>query len=657
MNEGYTEQEWNIGLKSVAAALDTLWTEKSNLTVSEYAEEKRTLPVGTPFPGPWSNSKTPYLDEIMDAMSANSEIQHIIIAKAAQLGLSAAAENVTLYWMDEQPAEILFISATDALLKKWVHKRLEPAIDSVGMRAKIFAQARGTGQRRSGDRVFSKEYAGGCLDMSSAQSPASLRSDSKRILIRDEIDGAPRDLKTGEGNWLKVSYVRTNAFGKRRKILDFSTPTTYDDSAVWPEYLKGDQRRYFVPCPHCGAYQILEWGTEDDPDGPGMKWVVKNGRVKKVWYQCEHCEEPIKNHHKDFMLTNGEWRATATAVHAQTRSYHLSSIYSPVGMLSWEEMVEAYLEAQQEFQGMRSFRNLYLGLPYKETGERPSSEIVKRLRAPYASGTIPSDNILFLTMAIDVQKGTKRNEKYPPRIELEVCGHGRGYRTWSVMYKVFAGSVDDVESGAWKELNDFAVDGGFEFERADGMKFEPQLTLIDSGYNAPIVYQFCKSWQNTFPCKGRGQGQIAMKRDDGPNIGTLRGFTLGRVLGDLRVVNISTDFYKQNIYTDLKKVAQNPLGKTPAGFCCFPMDYPGEYFDQLVAEEMDEKGIFHARQGIRNEALDIRVYNRAACDFYLYEWVQKYREIYKKRGCTREQLEEIGTEMILDLLEEKVSGG
>jgi phage terminase large subunit GpA-like protein len=108
--------------------------------ISEYIAEKRTLPTNTPFPGPWDNDKTPYLTQIMDWLSPSSNVQHVVLMKAAQIGGTAVGENIIGYYMDECPSEILYISATDRLLERWAIKRLEPLIDGCGFRNKIIAQ-------------------------------------------------------------------------------------------------------------------------------------------------------------------------------------------------------------------------------------------------------------------------------------------------------------------------------------------------------------------------------------------------------------------------------------------------------------------------------------------------------------------------------------
>jgi phage terminase large subunit GpA-like protein len=636
------------------------------MTVSQYAEARRVLPPGTPFPGPWSNSRTPYLTEPMDNMSPSSPVQRTVIAKGAQLGFTAAAENVAAFWMDANPAEILFVSATEELLRKWVTKRLEPTIDSCGFRRKIAAQGQVQQKRRTGDRVFTKEFPGGTLDMASAQAAAALRADSKRILIRDEIDGAPASLRSGEGSWLDVSYVRTNAWGSRRKVLDFSTPTTFEDSAVWPEYLAGDCRKFSVPCPHCGGFQFLVW--DGGTNGAGIKWRVETaesaaeksaagngttaGHVAEVWYQCEHCGGAIKNHDKATMLPAGEWQPTAISESPTLRSYHLSSLYSPVGMLSWEELVAAYIKAQNTPDGLRSFTNLYLGEPFRETGQRPNVDRVINLRMNYKSGTIPSDDVLFLTMSIDVQRGSEKNPENPARLEVEVCGHGAGYRTWSISYFKVPGAITNPYSGAWEALNQMALAGSLKYLRGDGRVFVPVLTLVDSGdgMNVDCTYQWAAGWRNCYPAAG---SDILKKKLDAnvdePTKFNLDRYRVTRQRGDSTLVQFSSSYYKSIIYRSLA-IPYHATGEQAPGFCAFPSDYSSDYFLQLTAEEHRRDGSFYCPSGRRNEALDLRVMNLTARDLFLDLKIEELRTQYQARGATKAQLLEIRSPAVLNML-------
>jgi phage terminase large subunit GpA-like protein len=625
-------------------------TTLSIIPISRYAEENRILPMNTPFPGPWSNDRTPYSVEIMDNMGPLSTVQRTVVLKGAQIGLTAAGECVTCYYMDQVPAEILFISATEELLRKWVSKRLEPAMESCGITEKIRLNQKKS-SRRSGDRTFTKEFIGGTLDLASAQSPASLRADSKRVLVRDEIDGAPAHLRTGEGSYLAVSYARTLAWGDRKKILDFSTPTTYDDSEIYKAWKLGDRREFNVPCPHCGEFQPLKWDLENDTAW-GIHADIVEGDVKSVYYVCRGCEEPIYNHHKGFMLSRGYWVPTAKASEPHTQSYHISSLYSPLGMLTWEDVYQKYLSALDDPDGMRSFVNLYLGWPYKDTGTRPPIDHVIENRGGYKSREIP-DDVLFLTMGVDVQRGSKRDKGNPARLEYEVCAHGSRFRTWSINYGRIVGEVNDPQAGAWKEFSDLMEKGDFIYQDKLGRSYSPSLIFIDSGYLTSVVYQFTSTWVNTFPSKGFSalrKQKIEGLDEAGPtNFKRYRSIKSGE---NTILYEVSTNFYKGHVYNNLKIDRVSGEGINKPGFCDFPIDYHLEYFEMLRAEEQLRDGSFVDR-GRRNEALDVRVLNLCACDVYLDLQILRMRESWKVAGVPKSELMQVNHQYILKYLEQQ----
>ena len=618
--------------------------------ISDYIEGRRIMPTSTPFPGFWENGRTPYSIEPMDNMSPSSPIQREIWMKSTQLGASAVAENVIAYYMDASPAEILYVSATEPLLKKWATKRLEPLIDSCGIRHKIAAQTDNIKSRRSGDLILTKEFVGGALDMASAQSASSLRSDTKRILIRDEVDGAPPELRTGEGNWLEVSRARTNAWGTRAKIFDLSTPTSYEGSLIYGEYLLGDKRKYMVPCPHCGKHQELVWGNERSQNG--VKAETEAGELKRAYYQCDFCHDAIFNHDKTDMLARGRWEPSAKPSSPFIASRHLSGLYRPVGMAGWTEMYREYEKAKNDPERMRGFVNLELGLPFKETGARPKLEKVIELRGGYRSGTIPH-GVLFLTAGIDVQRGQRKGEANPPRLEMEILGHGAKFRTWSILYRRFEGDVYDPHDGAWQELDDFVRAGGFRFQRDDGREFGVNLTFIDSGDGeiTNVVYDFCQGWDNTFPSKGfSALKKRKGEKEDERIAGTFfRRFRAAPIGGNNVLYEISTNFYKTHLYNNLQ-IKRQDTGEQRAGFCDFPVDYGEDYFRMLTAEEKLSDGSFKA-SGRRNEALDCRVMNLCAGDVYLAFKIDELRDYHRtEHGWTRAQLQKINHNFVLEVL-------
>lgn len=634
--------------------IESIPSKISTKKIYEYAQEKRIMPAGTPRPGPWDNDYTPYLIEPMGNMGPHSPIERTIIMKAAQGGFTAMAENVICYYMGEVPADILLLSATERLLERWATRRLEPAIDSYGIRDQIYAQAEYKNSHRTGDKMFSKEYQGCMLDMASAQAAGALRSTDKRVLIRDEIDGAPSNLRTGEGNFLDVSYARTNAWGSRRKVLDFSTPKTYGDSLIWQIYQEGDQRKFLVSCPFCKHYQELVMGNEKSAHG--LKGSFKTGVLEDVFYICENCHDAIRDHHKAELLMSGRWEPTAKASSPTIRSYHWSALYSPAGMLKWEEIYRHYLKVQEDPDGMRSFVNLYLGKPFRETGSRPKLETVIECRGSYNTGTVP-DGVLFLTAGIDVQRGSSRDEKNPARLEMEICGHGPGFRTYSILYRRFEGAIEDPSGGAWELLNEFARETEFMFARRDGRRFPVSLIFIDSGDGmfTDVVYRFTQGWQSTFPSKGFSALR-KNKKEKGDELGfsNFRRYRSVKVGEDITLYEISTNYYKTHLYNNLK-IPRQDLDPQKPGFCDFPVDYGENYFRMLTAEERRSDGSFHQPQGRRNEALDCRVMNQCAGDVFLDSEVMHAKAAAIANGVSKEQAQRINHKTVLAYIERLVA--
>jgi phage terminase large subunit GpA-like protein len=633
--------------------------------ISKFIDGRRVMPPGSPYEGIYRIDKTPYIIEIIDNMSPFSPIRHTALKKGVQTAATTAAENVIAYYMGERPVKMMYMSATDDLLEKFSNTRLDPLIDSCGFRELIFSQTENVKSRKSGDKAQYKEFIGGTLALTSAQSPSSQRSESIQIMLRDEIDGAPAQLKTGEGNFIAVSEGRAEAFGDRAKIFDFSTPGLWGESLIDMQYNKGDKRKYFVPCPHCKKKQFLSLGNEKSDYG--LKGDYKAGRLIQGYYQCYYCHEPIFDHHKIFMLENGIWKPTATPIDDMTRSYHLPSFYSPPGMTSFTQIRKKYDEAQAiGDDGMRSFTNLYLGKSFKPSGERPKFESVIELRSAYPSGEVPS-GIMFLTGAVDVQQGIAKykdmtneeilkeveklekkkddvNLKKVTRLEIEICGHGADFRTASITRKLIFGRIDDHTSGAWEYLTEWATD--LNFKRKDGYEFRPKMIFIDSGYGryTDVVYNFCDSWPGTYAIKGDKtpkQDKLKLSDIDIMKNGNISRFKIS-TSGAHRLILINTNYYKGFIYRNMANKT-DPINGQPPNSHQTPSDYPDYYFHELRAEEHKKDGSFHNLANRHNEALDLLVYNKAAADFFIEGLIIADREVYKRKypGINKEKLYEL----------------
>ncbi|MFW5406260.1 phage terminase large subunit family protein [Pectobacterium carotovorum] len=120
-------------------------------------------------------------------------------------------------------------------------------------------------------------------------------------------------------------------------------PTVKGTSRIEKSYEESDQRRYYVPCPHCGEYQILEWGWPDTPYG--IKWDKDengDGLLETAYYVCRHNGCVLHHNEKAAMVKRGEWRASKPfSGHAGFHIWAVAGICGSGSIL--HNMMKAYL--------------------------------------------------------------------------------------------------------------------------------------------------------------------------------------------------------------------------------------------------------------------------------------------------------------------------
>jgi len=624
-------------------------TKHRNITIPEYSETT-IIPAGKYRDALFRLDRAPYVREPLQKLSPGSNTQEVRLMFPAQSSKTTIGEIVVMYYIEIVPSEILHVNSNADQCRIWFQTRISPRAMQKGIEFR--AQVEGT--RRSGNTLYSKEFDGGNLDLASALSSAQLASKTKRIIHACEIDRWREELGS-EGLTWEIMYARTQAWGDQRKILAESTPGTYEASLIWRLYEEGDQRLFWVQCPICKEPQTLELYAEKKY---GLYYETKAGIIdtKSICYICPSCEKSWKEYMKHYVLMTGNWRKQIDSKNPYISSYHINGIYSP--FLGWEEIARKHNKIKNNYILQKSFDNLVMGRPSKETGVRPKAEKVIELKGIYRPGIVP-EGVLFLTIGMDVQRGSKGDKKNPPRVELEILGTGPGYRTWSIDYLRFEGEVTNPHGGAWEKLHKWAVDTGLVWKRKSDLKeFRPMLIFIDSGdgYLTSTVYTFTQRWKNTFPIKGTSSLKSPEKGDPitKENFSRYR-YTL--IAEGLILYTIATNFYKTMIYNNLK-IKRIPGEIQAPGFCDFPFEYGQKgskyqyYFSMLTAEEKLKDGRFD-NGGRRNEALDCRVYALCAADVYLYGLVKKLRDAMKGK-MKREDIEKINRKWIIEKLKKEI---
>ncbi|MFP3022285.1 MAG: phage terminase large subunit family protein, partial [Wolbachia sp.] len=191
----------------------------------------------------------PYLKEIMDSLSPSSPAEKVVFMKGAQIGGTEAGNNWIGYIIDQTPGPMLVVQPTVEMGKRWSKGRFAPLIESTPC---LKSKVKDPRSRDSGNTVQSKEFPGGIVVITGANSSVGLRSMPVKYLFLDEIDAYPGD-SGGEGDPVLLSIARTNTFA-RRKIFLVSTPTIHGISRIEKEFEATDKRYFFVPCPYCNYY-------------------------------------------------------------------------------------------------------------------------------------------------------------------------------------------------------------------------------------------------------------------------------------------------------------------------------------------------------------------------------------------------------------------
>jgi len=590
---------WLAGLAPDPALTVSQWSDRHRILSSRAASEA----------GPYRTARTPYMREIMDALSPSDPARRVVFMKSAQVGATEAGNNWIGFCVHRAPGPFLAVQPTVDLAKRLSQQRIDPLIEESPDLRELVMPSR---SRDSGNTILAKRFPGGQLILTGANSAVGLRSMPARWVFMDEVDAYPGDVD-GEGDPIALAEARTNSFGHRSKIFLASTPTITGASRIEREYELSDQRRYHVPCPHCGGLQWLQFER--------LRW--ENGKPETAHYLCEHCEEPIEERHKTQVMAEESgacWMPTADdetrarAEEAGTVGYHINGLYSPLGWLSWAEIARSWEQAVGNEAALKTLKNTVLGETWQEKGEAPDWQRLYDRREDWQLGHVPKGG-LVLTAGADVQRD---------RLEIDVWAWGRNLESWLVEHIVFDGDTGDTSSEVWANLTELL---GTTWPHADGQRMALAKLAIDTGdgRTTSVVYDWVRSAGHGQVLAIKGVGGFDRSTPvDGPTFPD-KTESGRKVKSGIHLWKIAGAVFKSELYRLLR--LNPPVGEDnlfekvewPAGYVHIAKGTPAEWVKQLTAEQLV---VIKTRQGFqklewqklreRNEALDCRVYARGA---------------------------------------------
>ena len=304
------------------------------------------------------------------------------------------------YRMANDPMRALVVKPTSggpAGAKSFSKTRLQKAIKATKcLRDKI-----PTGLSRHDFSTNQMQINGSIIDLTGSNSVGQLAENRCDHVEQDEVDKYPPQTETSiEAGPMVLADERTKSVAEARRFKQ-STPTL-DKMGIWEEFKKTDQRRYFVPCPHCNkqAYdktaklkpsKKLEANVQDSIRGwvvfawskrfsvfeskgyeAYIRWDDKAKKNDGTWdYDevirtahavCPWCKGKILNLHKSAMVDHGQWLPTCSGIPGYV-GWHLPSMYSTARDCDFGQMAKKFLTAKRSIEGVKGFINSDLAEP------------------------------------------------------------------------------------------------------------------------------------------------------------------------------------------------------------------------------------------------------------------------------------------------------
>lgn len=510
---------------------------------------------GTANEGHYDASFTPYMAEPLRKM-CDDETRRVVLMTGAQVGKTQAECVACVYRLLFEPSPLMLVMPAKEEAEEYNETRLKPTLrDSPALHCLIPKDER---------KHFGKKNLhlnGSLVHLRGAGSPSQLASVPVRTMVLDETDKFPVTF-TREGSPLTLIEQRMKTYSGREKLILASTPSL-ESGIVNQQFLLGDRREYWIPCPKCGGTQPLSFKdvTFDNDENATPAEIAKTAKLK-----CRACGHLMNDAEKNTAVKQGEWIPTCEPSRVGFVSYHLQSIASPWVTLAY--LVESFVTAKRKgANDVQTFVNSELAEPWKEEGEGLQAVRLQNLEADYAEGESFCGDDALETRArfagVDVQKDY---------LVLVIREFALGGASGLVLARRVSGFVE--------------LDALCE-------EYKVSLCCIDARFRTDEVVSACINYPDMLPCYGR------TKFTDGAMWST-REQSVSGGLGGAVEKNVTHIFYDQSQVFEY--VAEGLRGDRPWHL------FRGATIDPIYCAEVTSKskvaGIWQAPQGVADHYAD-----------------------------------------------------
>lgn len=642
-----TNMNYKTQLKSL---LEKSRFKLSDIKPADWVEAHRVMSSAeSNFEGKFSYNLTPYCREIINRFGPEDSAQSIAVKKGAQVGLSQGVLlPIICYYISEHPTNIGHLTGHAELAKESV-ENLDLAIDGCGLRHLIH-DPRIT-SRKSGDTAERKLFPGGKYISGSVTNHKLLAQRSIKVFLIDDFDKGKQSSKES-GSTRKLIDWRLVSYGLTSKVGYFSTPEL-KPSNIDEVYLLGDQRLYNVPCPCCGVFIPLKWNVEiantDSKELGGITWKVNEaGKLiaNSVGYICQECSNFFTDKHKYEMNLAGVWVPTAESSKPGFLSYHISNLYSPTGMFTWEQSVRDYIEANPKDGQVehlhKTWVNLCMGEVFEQQGKTPKGNDLQKNCRNYEPGTIPESlslkdgngKVIMLTCAADMNGIVE-----DARLDYEIVGWTESGASYSITHGSIGTFIPrensmkvkadrerwtyefNKEKSVWNEFTKI-ISQLYTTDTARRMQIA--YTGLDTGHYTTFAYNYIDATNlNVVGLKGKDIDKFIIYQKD------VQSFHYAKERNKLFLIEVN--YLKDLLAQRMTLKWMDGDGEQPVGFMNFPN--PGNnkygwtnYFEHYESEkwvsEIRASGEIAYRwvkktSTSQNHMFDCAIYNMAVRDIFV----------------------------------------
>ena len=609
----------------------------------------------------------PYCKRPLDMLSPDHPAKRIAFMKGSQITISSGLIMPGLcYIIAENPCNTFLMVGTPSLVVA-AGMKLDQAIEGANLNDYLSYATKRSRNNKSGDTDEMKYFSGNYIKLTHSGNKKSVAQvDLQRIFLDDFDAMDARDKETGA--FLELIEMRAAASANDYKLVMISTPLAKESSNIEPAYMDGNRERYFLECPCCHEPIIIEWVVEEgaviNPLVEGEVAKCRGGIIydqnnhdqlikSSVHYVCYKCGGAFNDRNKQNMLRGGIWTPTAIPVANDYFSFHLSSLYAPVGMFSWAHYAQKWIEAHpggmvDEYK-MRVLVNTCFGQTYETQKETPkASDIMGNMR-PYKIGVIPdalsmadgNGRIILVTCAADLN-GTKDDA----RLDYLIVAWSESGASYCIKHGSIGTFVPRENTIKNKENRqpwscrtgavDFSVWTEFDnvtrqpYYNENGEIYYIDKPCIDMGHEGKFVEDYLDWTIGRFPdnpaigVRGQGEGKYAKIRNS-------RMFSVGLARNDIYYLTVG--LFKDRLAINMRLKSTEGEVSQPSGFMNFPhasdglFEYPTffEHFEQEECKLIESKTgqeMFRwvkKKSNSQNHMFDCFVYNMARKEIIVWD--------------------------------------